>query len=314
MRVPAVSPLAESAEKADARPLAQAGEAFLLGKRAAGCTERTVDTYSWWLRRLLAETPEVTPLSVRGFFTRLQEGGASQSRQHQAYRTFKIFFRWSLEAGVLAENPLRAFTMRTPETLPGVPTEDELRAVLAACPETLEGVRNRALILVMADAGLRASEVLRLLVEDWRAADRGLFVRAGKGRRDRVAFIEPTTTRALKAWLARRPAPAPESFLFVDRSGRPLKPRHLVQILHRLSAKTGLPPHRRLHPHALRHFAATSWLRAGMGLDEVRRLLGDQSLVTTLPTATWSGRPSAGAPQDRSHRTAPAGLREGARG
>jgi hypothetical protein len=55
----------------------------------------------------------------------------------------------------------------------------------------------------MADAGLRASEVLHLLVEDWRAADRGLFVRAGKGRKDRVAFIEATTNRALRAWLGR---------------------------------------------------------------------------------------------------------------
>ncbi len=55
-----------------------------------------------------------------------------------------------------------------------------------------------------------------------------------------------------------------------------------MQILHRLSAKAGLPTHRRLHPHALRHFAATSWLRGGAGLDQVRRLLGHASLSTTL--------------------------------
>jgi len=36
------------------------------------------------------------------------------------------------------------------------------------------------------------------------------------------------------------------------------------------------------HPHALRHFAATSWLRGGAGLDEVRWLLGHESLTTTL--------------------------------
>jgi len=45
-------------------------------------------------------------------------------------------------------------------------------------------------------------------------------------------------------------APAPEWFPFTDRRGRPLKPRHLMQILHRLSRKAGLPPSRRLHPHA----------------------------------------------------------------
>ena len=172
--------------------------------------------------------------------------------------------------------------MRTPKTLPDVPTEDDLRAVLAACPETLEGQRNRTLILMLADSGLRAKEVLRLVVEDWRPSDRGLFVRTGKGRKDRVAFVGPTTARALKTWLARHPAPLSEGFLFCDREGPPLKYRHLVQVLHRLSAKAGLPANRRLHPHALRHFAATSWLRGGAGLDEVRRLLGHESLNTPL--------------------------------
>jgi site-specific recombinase XerD len=105
--------------------------------------------------------------------------------------------------------------------------------------------------------------VLHLLIEDWRPADRGVFVRGGKGRKDRVSFIGPTTIRSLKAWLAHHPLPSPESFLFVDRRGRSLKRRHLVQILHRLSTKAGLPARRRLHPHALRHFAATSWLRGG---------------------------------------------------
>jgi site-specific recombinase XerD len=154
--------------------------------------------------------------------------------------------------------------------------------VLAACPDTLEGIRNRALLLVLTDSGLRAGELLHLLVEDWRSVDRGLFVRAGKSRKDRVVFIGPTMTRTLKTWLTRHPVPSPESFLFCDREGRPLKYRHLVQILRRLSRKAGLPDHRLPHPHALRHFAATSWLRGGARLDEVRRLLGHESLNTTL--------------------------------
>lgn len=53
-----------------------------------------------------------------------------------------------------------------PNKKPGLPTEDEVRAVLGACGETPAGKRSRAMLLVMADAGLRAAEVLRLLVED----------------------------------------------------------------------------------------------------------------------------------------------------
>jgi len=264
-------------------------EAFLLSKRVGGCTTRTLETYEWWLQPFCVDIPNVDAVIVSRFFAELQGRGLSASRQHQAYRTLKTFFRWCVTTGTLIENPLRGFTMRTPKTLPDVPTEDELRAVLAACLETLEGIRNRSLLLVLADAGLRASELLHLLVEDWRPADRGLFVRAGKGRKDRVAFVGPTTTRTLKVWLAHHPLPSPEAFLFCDRAGRPLKYRHLVQIIHRLSTKAGLSAHRRLHPHALRHFAATSWLRGGAGLDEVRRLLGHESLNSTLRYSSLVG-------------------------
>ncbi len=281
--------LSETHQKADAHPLREAADAFLLTKQVAGCSVATILTYRWWLHVIFASVSEATPLAVRGFFAHLQERGLSPSRQHQAYRTLKTFFRWCVETSVLVETPLRGFTMRTPKTLPDVPTNDDLRAVLAACPGTVEGVRNHAMLLVLADAGLRASELLHLLVEDWRTSDRGIFVRSGKGRKDRVAFIGPTTTRALKTWLAHHPQPTPEAFLFTDRQGRPLKYRHLVQILHRLSAKAGLPTHRRLHPHALRHFAATSWLRGGAGLDEVRRLLGHESLNTTLRYSSLVG-------------------------
>jgi integrase/recombinase XerD len=138
------------------------------------------------------------------------------------------------------------------------------------------------MLLAVADAGLRAKEVLRLLVEDWRTNDRSLLVRSGKGGKDRVVFVHPTTVRAFKVWLSLHPQPSTEAWLFCKADGGPLTNRGLVTILHRLSAKAGLPPYRRLHPYALRHFAATSWIRDGMGLDEVRCLLGHSSLATTL--------------------------------
>jgi site-specific recombinase XerD len=209
-----ISPSPKPGEKAPAHPLQEAVEAFLLTKRVAGCADTTLRSYAWWLESLLSHIPEVTSLAVRGFFALLQERGLSASRRHQAYRTLKTFFRWCVETGVFVESPLRGFTMRTPKTLPDVPTEDELRSVLTACSESLEGIRNRALLLLLADSGLRANELLHLLIEDWRAADRGLFVRAGKGCKDRVAFIGPTTTRALKSWLSHHPQPTPEAFLF----------------------------------------------------------------------------------------------------
>lgn len=171
-------PLQKGPKKPTLTPLQETIEAFLLTKQVAGCTAATVSTYRWWLTRFVSLTAEVSPLTVRQFFAGLQHRSASH--QHQAYRTLKTFFRWCKEAGQLLDNPLRGFTMRTPRALPRVPTDEELRGVLAACPNTLEGIRNRVLILVLADAGLRASEALRLLIEDWRRTDRTVRAR-GQG-------------------------------------------------------------------------------------------------------------------------------------
>jgi site-specific recombinase XerD len=173
------------------------------------------------------------------FFADLRERGVSPSTVHQAFRTFRTFTRWLMATGSLRRNPLNGLAIRTPKTLPAVPTEDELVAALRACPESPEGMRNSALILVMADAGLRASEVLHLLIEDWRPHDRSLFVRSGKGARDHVVFVGATTARSLKTWLSVHPQPGSEAWLFCKHDGRSLTNRGLITVLHRLSARAG---------------------------------------------------------------------------
>ena len=85
-RVSAVSPSPEPGEKANAHPLRETVEAFLLTKQVGGCTQATLRTYRWWLERFLATTPEVTPLTVRTFFANLQP--RSLSHQHQAYQAW----------------------------------------------------------------------------------------------------------------------------------------------------------------------------------------------------------------------------------
>ena len=62
---------------------------------------------------------------------------------------------------------------------------------------------------------------------------------------------------------------------------------------------SGASPNRPFHPYALRHFAATGWLRAGAGLDEVRRFLGHESRTTVLRDSSL-----VGADLRRAHRKA----------
>jgi site-specific recombinase XerC len=99
---------------------------------------------------------------------------------HQAYRTLHTFCRWCVRTGRLAADPMAGLTMRAPKTLPRVPSDD-VRALLAACDTSPEGRRNRALVALATDTGLRKEELRRLRIGDLDLTTRLIRVIAGKG-------------------------------------------------------------------------------------------------------------------------------------
>lgn len=135
------------------------------------------------------------------------------------------------------DHPMRGMSMQLPKTLPVVPEDDHVRRLLVACQDSFEGRRNRALIALLADSGLRISEALRLRVENVSFTARTLAVRGGKGGKDGVGFFGAETASHLRSWLATRRNIAPEEFLFVMRDGRSLSRAHATHILHNLSVR-----------------------------------------------------------------------------
>lgn len=270
--------------------LAEAIEGFLLSRRVGNCSVRTVELYGANLGRFATavgdELAACSSLVVQRYLTDLRSHIRAVT-VHQHFRGLRTFFTWCVAAGLLADHPMRGLAMRAPKTLPRVPEDDEVRRLLAACPETIEGRRNRALVALLADSGLRVSEALRLRVEDFNLATGTLIVRGGKGAKDGPGFFGGTTAALSRAWLSARTQAGAEDFVFCDRLGRPLTRYAGLRILHRLSVRAGLP--RKVGPHALRHYAATSILRRTGDLELVRRVLRHESLAMTLRYAHLTG-------------------------
>jgi integrase/recombinase XerD len=249
----------------------------------SNCSPATLRVYAYDLAQFqrAAHTDSlvtVSALIVQRHLTALRArlGPASV---HQHYRVLRTFFRWAVEAGLLTEDPMRGIGMRLPQSLPVVPEDDHIRGLLAACLDTYEGRRNKALIALLADSGLRISEALRLRIEDVNFATRTLLVLHGKGGKDGVGFFGAETAQLVRGWLGVRRA-QPEDFLFATCHGRPLSRTHAIMILHRLSVKAGLP--RKLSPHKLRNYAATSILKQTGDLELVRQVLRHESLSMSL--------------------------------
>jgi len=265
--------------------LTEAVDAFLLAKRVANCSSRTIGNYTDVLARFrresqLTQIHEATVVTVQRYLTGLQQGGLRPASLFTHFTVLRVFFRWAVDAGVLPQHPMRGIKMRSPKTLPRVPEDEAVRKLLLACDASFEGRRNAALVALMADSGLRVSEALRLRVEDVNFSARTLAVREGKGGKDGVGFFGAETAQIIRASLAARSEAVPEDFLFTDRHARPLSRSHGTHILHRLSIRAGLS--RKIGPHALRHYAATSILKQTGDLELVRQVLRHESLAMSL--------------------------------
>jgi site-specific recombinase XerC len=268
--------------------VSEAVVAFLRGREASGCTVATLRNYAGALERFaracgVTEVADLTPEVLEGYLTDLR-GGMKPVSVHHHFRALRTFTRWLARTGRLPADPMAGIAMRVPRTLPNPPDAEDVRRLLQACDTSFEGRRNRAMVMLLADSGLRREEARRLRVGDVDFATRLIRVQAGKGQRDGVGFFGEATASALRAWLGLHPDPRPAVFVFVTRGGRQLDPWAPTRILHRLSRRAGLE--RPIGPHALRHFAATELLRRTGDLELVRRTLRHSTLTMALRYAT----------------------------
>ncbi len=165
------------------------------------------------------------------------------------------------------------------ERLPECLSVEEVERLIEA-PDTSKelGLRDRAILELMYAAGLRASEICSLKVEDIDFEKGLLFVKRAKGKKDRVVPVHPQALYWVKRYLEARKHNHP--VLFIGRGKRPISRQRLWQIIKKYALKAGIDP-KKVHPHVIRHSFATHILSRGADLRSVQELLGHASIKTT---------------------------------
>jgi site-specific recombinase XerD len=163
--------------------------------------------------------------------------------------------------------------------------EAEINALLAACDLTRwEGCRDRALLLVAAQTGLRVSELTGLNCGDVTLGT-GASVRClGKGRKHRAVPLTTPTQAVLRVWMTERTG-LPSQPLFPTRTGRRLSTDAVQRLVHQHAATAAVrcPSIRpdKLHPHILRHSCAMTLLHAGVDTAVIALWLGHADIRST---------------------------------
>lgn len=164
--------------------------------------------------------------------------------------------------------------MRQQRRLPQVLGGSEVRALFAA----VESPKYRAILMTMYAAGLRISETCRLRPEDIDSKRMVIFIRAGKGGRDRYTILSPRLLRELRDYYRlHRP---PNGWLFPGHTAAGHASPNTVRKVFQLAlAASGIV--KPVTPHVLRHSFATHLLESGVDVTVVQTLLGHGSLKAT---------------------------------
>ena len=176
-------------------------------------------------------------------------------------------------------------TKRHDQALVTFLTEPELQALLDAPDQaTWIGRRDHAMILLAAQTGLRASELLGLACGDLRLATGAHVSCIGKGRKQRITPLTTQTVTVMRAWMRER-AGQPDDPLFATSTGRRLTRDALERRLtkHAATAAAACPSlaTKTVTPHVLRHTAAMRLLHAGVDTTVIALWLGHEQIQTT---------------------------------
>ncbi len=222
---------------------------------------------------------------IRGFLAFLHEREYSKATSARKLATLRSFYKFCLRRGYITTNPVA--TIRTPKQEKRLPKFLDVGQVqkLLTTPDdaTLLGSRDRAMLETLYSTGVRVSELVALNINDVDMTGESLRVR-GKGRKERISPIGPTSIMAIRRYLEMRAAdPRSATFepepLFVNKHGKRLSTRSVRRKLDKYLSMCGLDPS--ISPHTLRHTFATHMLNNGADLRSVQELLGHQSISTT---------------------------------
>jgi integrase/recombinase XerD len=207
------------------------------------------------------------------------------STQRTHLYVLKRLFGFLEQAGVILKNPTLELVLPSWRRLPRAVLNQEQSRRLVANPGTLtpRGKRDRALLELLYGTAIRVGECERLDLGDVDLGRGQLFVRTGKGRKDRVVPLVGRAAAALDVYLrdarpelARDPS---ERALFITAWGTRLNVKRIQDLVRSHAKAAGLDI--RVTPHTLRHGCATHLLRGGADVRHVQKLLGHSSVQTT---------------------------------
>ena len=274
---------------------------YLAACRAKGLSPKTVKLaygyplrgvfLPWCARTGIGQPSDLTTRLLDRFSAELMDhggkrGALSQNTVWTYVKAVRSFLAWVRTEGekVEAEARLPKLPQRHIEVL----SRDEVQRI----EDAADSERDKLIVRLLADSGVRVGELVKLRTKDLVDQDRKPFLRVlgrsqgggAKGDKYRLVPLSPTIARRTRRYVDRsRPTDADSDFMFLSRRRsvrggyEPITESGVQQMIRDLGEQAGI--RKRVHPHLFRHSAATYMLQRGMNPLLVAQILGHSSLA-----------------------------------
>ena len=266
---------------------------FLIDCEVKHFTPKTMKGYKNNLSRLfnylddrfnIQDIEEVTAKQIKDFFKELWQNGRKVTYTNGLLKTYRAFFKYALQEEYISVNPcIKVPWGKENITLIKTFSDAEVKRMLNAFDGTdYMSLRNKAIIAMLIDTGIRNNELCELKAEN---VCNGCIKIFGKGSKERMVGISPYLQKCIIKYINVRNGyfihQDVEDSFFLSRSGRKLT----VEAVERLVAKAGeiaeVDSSIRCSPHTLRHYFAQAQLRNNLDVYSLARLMGHNNIKIT---------------------------------
>lgn len=240
-----------------------------------GYTSNTTKTYLFQFKEFMhfyanSYPIELTDVDIRNYLLYLVEKKkVSKSTQNQAINAIKFFYEivmGQVRQTYYIERPMKD------RPLPQVLSEEEVVSII----QHAGNIKHTTMLMLIYAAGLRRSELMNLKPGDVDMDRLVVFIRGGKGRKDRQSILAKQLIPLLKEYMKQY---RPKRWLYEGKDGERYSAASMQMVLKRAVEKAGIKKHVKLH--TLRHSFATHLLESGTSTRYIQTLLGHESSRTT---------------------------------
>ena len=160
--------------------------------------------------------------------------------------------------------------------LPKILSDEELNVFFNAC----ENYGYKTIFMLIYGSGLRISEATNLRIEDVDSKEMRLFVRNGKGERERYTVLPKASLEMLRKYYQKYKPKHPDGYMFLNKDRKPLTTERLRVFFRRYRRNAGISED--FIVHSSRHSFATKLVEEGVPLVQVKELLGHSCIRSTM--------------------------------